>query len=217
MAFAKTALALAVAAVTVTACSGDIETRKLSQERMTDTEHWVAGVIVYQPALFVEISSKTTLVDRGKLKGSSGDNPPACVPVQSEKTVALPDLKNPYQIRYSPGLFDSNTFGVMLQTGTLTSVNGNLAGALNGSGVGGGAAAGSGGALAGLPPIPTPLGIPLSAPAPAGPSDGIMPIPVIRVQPAHRTPRVQRIQLRAALPACNDGPVILGYRRLVLP
>ncbi|HTP82967.1 MAG TPA: hypothetical protein VMQ11_08485 [Alphaproteobacteria bacterium] len=217
MAFAKTALALGVAAVTVAACSGDIETRKLSPERMTDTEHWVAGVIIYQPALFVEISSKTTLVDSGKLKGSSADNPPACVPVQSEKTVALPDLKNPYQIRYSPGLFDSNTFGVMLQTGTLTSVNGNLAGALNGSGIGGGATAGSGGALAGLPSIPTPLGIPLSAPAPTAPSDEVMPIPVIRVEPAQRTPRVQRIQLRPTLPACNDGAVILGYRRLTLP
>ncbi|MBV8534233.1 MAG: hypothetical protein JO128_01495 [Alphaproteobacteria bacterium] len=217
MGFTKTALTLSVAAITVAACAGDIETRKLSPEAMANTKDWVAGVIIYQPALFVEIQSKTTLVDGGKLKGSSADNPPACVPVQSEKTVALPDLKNPYQIRYSPGLFDSNTFGVTLQTGTLASVNGNLAGALNGAGGVGGSAGGAGGALAGLPPIPTPFGIPLSAPAPAAPSDEVMPIPVVRLQPAQRSPQVQRIQLRPVLPACNDGPVILGYRRLTLP
>jgi hypothetical protein len=213
MTFAKTALALGLAAVAVAGCSGNIETRKLSQERMTDTEHWVSGVIVYQPALFVEISSKTTLIEGGKLKGSSADNPPACVPVQAEKTVALPDLKNPYQIRYDPGLFDSNTFGVTLQTGTLASVNGNLAGALNGAAAAAGGV-GAGGALSSLPTIPTPLGIPLSAPA--APPDGFVPLPtVVQVQPV--PPRVQRIQLHASLPACNDSPVILGYRRLALP
>jgi len=213
MAFAKTALALGVAAVTVAACAGNIETRKLSEQDMTDTKHWVSGVIIYQPALFVEIQSKTTLVEGGKLKGSSADNPPACVPVQAEKTVALPDLKNPYQIRYSPGLFDSNTFGVTLQTGTLASVNGNLAGALNGAAAAAGGA-GAGGALSSLPTIPTPLGIPLSAPA--SPADGFIPLPTIQ-QVQQVVPRVQRIQLRASLPACNDGPVILGYRRLALP
>ena len=215
MAFTKAALALGLAGVCVAACSGDIETRKLSADEMTDTKHWVSGVIIYQPALFVEIQSKTTLVDGGKLKGSSADNPPACVPVQAERTVALPDLKNPYQIRYDAGLFDSNTFGVTLQTGTLASVNGNLAGALNGAAGAGAAGIGAGGALSALPTIPTPLGIPLSAPA--APTDGFVPIPVIQSQRVQHTPRVQRIQLRPALPACNDGPVILGYRRLILP
>ena len=211
MTFVKAALPLGLAAGLLAACAGNIETRKLSQERMTDTEHWVSGVIVYQPALFVEISSKTTLVAGGKLTGSSADNPPACVPVQAEKTVALPDLKNPYQIRYEPGLFDSNTFGVMLQTGILSSVNGNLAGALNGAPTPGSS---TGGALGALPPIPTPLGIPLSAPA--EPEDGFTPLPVVR-QVQHTAPAVQHILLRPALPACNDGPVILGYRRLAIP
>jgi hypothetical protein len=209
--FAKTALALGLAVVVVAGCSGKIETRKLSPDAMTNTEDWVAGVIIYQPALFVEISSKTTLVEGGKLQGSAASNPPACVPVQAEKTVALPDLKNPYQIRYEPGLFDANTFGVQLQTGVLASVNGNVSGSLaTGSGAAGGP--GSGGALAALPPIPTPLGIPLSSPAePPNGSFGPMTIANVPLR------SVQRIQLRPSLPACNDGPVILGYRRLVLP
>lgn len=213
MSVVKTAaLALGVAATALAGCSGKIETRRLSPEAMADTDHWVAGVIIYQPALFVEVSSKTTLVEGGKLKGSSADNPPACVPSQSEKTVALPDLKNPYQIRYSPGLFDSNTFGVTLQLGTLGSVNGNVSGALNGAPAVGGSGS-SGGGLSSVP-IPTPLGIPLSAPA-APPSDRLMTISAL--EHVQLRPNVKRAQLRSNLPACNDGPVILGYRRLSLP
>lgn len=161
---------------------------------MADTKHWISGVIVHQPALFVEVTAKTTLVQGDKLKGSSADNPPACVPVQSEKTVALPDLKNSYQIRYAPEIFDSNTFGVTLQTGVLSAVNGALSGAL--AGAAGGSGSGAGGALASLPPIPTPLGIPLSAPEPPPPGLDV--------------PSIKRIQLHSSLPACNDGPVVLG-------
>ena len=197
MAGVKTVVALGLVAVTVAGCAGEIEMRRVSDKEMADTKHWVSGVIVYQPALFVEISAKTTLIEGGKLKGSSADNPPACVPVQSEKTVALPDLKNPYQIRYDPGLFDSNTFGVTLQTGVLAAVNGNISGALNGAPPGSGS---SGGSLS-LPAIPTPLGIPLAAPE----------------EPNTSLPAIEQIQLRSTLPACNDGPVVLGYRRLPLP
>lgn len=197
MAGVKTVVALGLVAVTVAGCAGEIEMRRVSDKEMADTKHWVSGVIVYQPALFVEISAKTTLIEGGKLKGSSADNPPACVPVQSEKTVALPDLKNPYQIRYDPGLFDSNTFGVTLQTGVLAAVNGNISGALNGAPAGSGS---SGGSLS-LPAIPTPLGIPLAAPE----------------EPNTSLPAIEQIQLRSTLPACNDGPVVLGYRRLPLP
>ncbi len=203
MAFVKAMFALAAVAVAVAGCSGHIETRKLSDQRMNDTEHWVEGVVVYQPALFVEISAKTTLTESGKLKGSSADKPPACIPVQAEKTVALPDLKNPYQIRYEPGLFDSNTFGVTLQTGILSAVNGNSA-AINGAGAASAAAGGGGVGLSARPPIPTPFGIPLSAPE-------------IPTPPAFTLPVTERIQLRSNLPACNDGPVVLGYRRLPLP
>lgn len=213
MARVKTALVLAVAAATLAGCSGVIETRKLTPQAMNNTDDWIKGVIIYQPAMFVEISSKTTLTEGGKLKGSSADNPPACVPAQSEKTVALPDLKNPYQIRYSPGLFDSNTFGVTLQLGTVASVNGNLAGALNGAPGTSGSGAGIGGGLASVP-IPTPLGIPLSSPA-APPSDDFKTVRAIeRVQ---LRPNVKRVQLHPNLPACNDGTVILGYRRVSLP
>lgn len=197
MAGVKTVVALGLVAVTVAGCAGEIEMRRVSDKEMADTKHWVSGVIVYQPALFVEISAKTTLIEGGKLKGSSADNPPACVPVQSEKTVALPDLKNPYQIRYDPGLFDSNTFGVTLQTGVLAAVNGNISGALNGAPAGSGS---SGGSLS-LPAIPTPLGIPLAAPE----------------EPNTSLPAIEQIQLGSTLPACNDGPVVLGYRRLPLP
>lgn len=197
----RTGAVFGLVAIAVAGCAGDIEMRKVSDKEMADTKHWMPGVIVYEPALFVEISAKTTLIEGGKLKGSSADNPPACVPVQSEKTVALPDLKNPYQIRYDPGLFDSNTFGVTLQTGVLAGVNGNIGGALNGAPTG--SSSGAGGGLSSLP-IPTPLGIPLSAPgAPLAPGIG--------------TPAIEQIQLHSDLPACNDGPVVLGYRRLPLP
>lgn len=202
MAAVKTALVLGVLGLVLVGCAGEIETRKLSDKDMADTEHWISGIIIYQPALFVEISSKTTLIQNGRLKGSSADNPPACVPVQSEKTVALPDLKDPYQIRYAPGLFDSNTFGVTLQTGVLASVNGDPAGALKGAGAALGGA-GAGGALSSLPTIPTPLGIPLSSPE----------LP----PPGFAVPTIEHVQLNSGPPACNDGPVILGYRRMPLP
>jgi hypothetical protein len=215
MAFAKTALVLALTGAAVAGCSGVIETRKVTPEAMNNTDDWVKGVIIYQPALFAEISSKTTLVEGGKLKGSSADKPPACVPVQSEKTVALPDLKNPYQIRYSPGLFDSNTFGVQLQLGTLTSVNGNVSGAMNGAPAAGGSSSTSGGLSA--VPIPTPFGIPLSAPAAPPPQGTFGPVTLEHIQFGSHTASVRRVQLRPSLPACNDGPVILGYRRLVMP
>jgi hypothetical protein len=194
----KPLLALSAAALVVTACSGRIDMRKLSDQQMNDTEHKIHGVIVYQPALFAEISAKTTLIVDGKLRGNSGDNPPACIPVQAEKLVALPDLKNPYLITYDPGLFDSNTFGVSLHNGVLGGVNSNPAAP------GESAAASLGSSLSSLPPIPTPLGVPLSSTeAPFG--------------PGFSAPMVEQIQVRSNLPACNDGPVIVGYRRVVLP
>ena len=52
-----------------------------------------------------------------------------------------------------------------------------------------------------LPPIPTPLGIPLNA----GPG------------PWGAAPNLRNVASDGTLPACNDGPVVVGYRRLTLP
>jgi len=191
-------IALMVVAALLAGCSGDIEMQQLSAEQLHDTQHRIHGVIVYQPALFVEMSAKTTLVVDGKARGNSADNPPACTPVRAEKVVALADLNNPYRVTYKPGLFDSNTFGVTLRDGLLAAVNSNPA--APGGGVGSSVTS----SLAALPPVPTPLGVPLSAPdAPFG--------------PGFSTPMIEQIQARSTLPACNEGPVIIGYRRLPLP
>lgn len=191
----KIAVAFGFVTLLVTGCGGRVETRKLSDDAMNNTEKRITGVIIYQPAVFAEMSLKTTYAVNGKPAGSSKDNPPACTPVPSERAVALPDLKNPYIVTYSPGLFDSNTFGVTLQSGMLVGVNSNSTAPPNS------------GASASTPlgaiPIPTPLGIPLSAPAPTG---GNATLPIFN-----------RIADNANLPACNDGPMIVGYRRLGLP
>jgi len=191
-------VALLMVAALLAGCSGDIEMQKLSAEQLSDTKQRIHGVIVYQPALFVEMSAKTTLVIDGKARGSSADNPPACVPLRAEKVVALPDLNNPFRVTYKPGLFDSNTFGVTLRDGLLAAVNSNPA--APGGGIGSSVTS----SLAALPPVPTPLGVPLAAPdAPFG--------------PGFSAPMIEQIQARSNLPACNDGPVVVGYRRLQLP
>lgn len=190
-------LVLAVVALAAAGCTGHVETQKLSDAAMTNTEKRLPGIVYYQPALFAEKSLKTTLIVNGKPAGSSADSPPACMPVAFEKVVTLPDLKNPYLIAYEAALFETNKFGVSLNNGMLAAVNADPAPINNGS-----PANGSTGLLpGGLPPIPTPLGIPLSAPAAPG-FDGSA---------------IRRVDAKPDLPACTDGPVIVGYRRLSLP
>src|SRR5581483_4287083 len=101
----------------------------------------------------------------------------------------------PYRVSYDPGLFETNKFGLALKDGMLASVNGEAPVPADSS-----SSKNSGGILAA--PIPTPLGIPLSTePSPSwnGP-------PGLRPAAAEDT-----------IPACNDGPVVIGYRRLPLP
>jgi hypothetical protein len=186
-------IASAIGAVmALSACSGQVHTQRLTDEALADTEHRIKGVITYQPALFAEMSLKTMLVVNGKPNGSATDNPPACSPVPFEKTVILPDFKNPYRVSYDAGIFETNQFGLTLNNGMLAAVNGNSQPPPSSSS--------SGPSLLNTP-IPTPLGIPLSA----GPG------------PWGAAPNLRNVASDNTLPACTDGPVVVGYRRLVLP
>jgi hypothetical protein len=181
------------AAVTLSACSGQVHTQRLTDEALADTEHRIKGVVVYQPALFAEMSLRTMLVVNGKPAGSASDNPPACSPVPFEKTVMLPDIKNPYRVSYDSGLFETNQFGLSINNGMLTAVNGNSQQPPPSS-------SSSSPSLFSAP-IPTPLGIPLNA----GPG------------PWGAAPNLRNVASDSTLPVCTDGPVVVGYRRLVLP
>jgi hypothetical protein len=166
-----------------------MSTQRLSDEAMSSTTDEIKGVVFYQPALFAEVTLKTTYVRDGKYVGRSTDNPPACVEVMAEKTVTLPDLKKPYSVRYHAGLFETSTFGVTLKDGMLAGVN----------------AAPMASPTPQLPTPPlggalTPLGIPAAAPTVPAPSWGF-----------------QHAQLQNERPACNDGLVVVGYRRLEIP
>lgn len=173
------------------ACSGQVHTQRLTDEALSDTKHRIAGVVVYQPGLFAEMSLRTMLIVNGKPNGSASDNPPACSPVPFEKTVMMPDLKNPYRVSYDAGIFETNQFGLTINNGMLAAVNGTPPPPPPSS---------SSGASV-LSHIPTPLGIPLNAePGPWG-----------------AAPNLRNVASDSTLPACNDGPVIVGYRRLVLP
>jgi len=183
--------AVAGAALALAACSGQVHTQRLTDEALADTEHRIKGVITYQPALFAEMSLKTTLVTNGKPAGSATDNPPACSPVPFEKAVILPDFKNPYRVSYDPGIFETNKFGLTLNNGMLGAINGDAQPPPSSSS--------SPSLLPGG--IPTPLGIPLSA----GPG------------PWGAAPNLRNVASDSSLPACTDGPVVVGYRRLVLP
>jgi hypothetical protein len=179
-------------ALVLSACSGQVHTQRLTDDALTDTEHQIKGVVIYQPAMFAEMSLKTMLVTNGKAVGSASDNPPACSPVPFEKTVTLPDLKTPYRISYDPGLFESNKFSISVNNGILASINGDTHPTASTS---------SSSPSLFSAPIPTPLGIPLNA----GPG------------PWGAAPNLRNVASDNTLPACNDGPVVVGYRRLILP
>jgi hypothetical protein len=187
-------LALSLAVFSA-ACSGSVATQRLTQERINNNTESMDGVVFYQPALFAETMIKTAYVQDGKLFGRSTDSPAVCIEVPSERVVMMPDLERPYQIRYRPGLFDSNTLGVSLNQGMLAAVNSTPVPPSNNP------------LLGNLMPGGMPmggLGLPFGLPI-AG-SSGAMP------------PRVMEIQLQSpGLPPCNEGAIVVGYRRLVLP
>ena len=198
-------VALMVVAALLAGCSGEVRTLRLTDTAMNDTEHPIHGVVLYQPAFCIEQSVKTNLTKDGKPAGSSTDSPPACSPSPSERVVALPDLRNPYAISYHPGLFDKNTMGLVLQAGMLQAVNASPAPAAS---PGSSSSGGITGALAALPPIPTPFGIISSPPGSAEPSGPGAPFTTVQQT---------RPPSRSSLPACTDGSMIVGYRRLQLP
>mgnify|MGYP006273559993 CR=1 FL=1 len=119
--------------------------------------------------------------------GRSTDSPVARSEVASERALLMPDLAKPYSIQYNAGLFETNRFGVTLTNGMIAAVN--------------------------------------AAPSVERPS---LPIPGVQTLAGAVNPGfmmggggqdayIRPAQARADLPACSDGPVVIGYRRLQIP
>jgi len=183
-----------VATSVLAACSGSMATQRLSEDAMSNTQDEIKGVVFYHPALFAETSIKTIYVREGKYVGRSTDNPPACVEVVAERAVTLPDLKKPYSIRYHAGIFETSTFGVALKDGMLAGVNA------------------APHAVAATPQLSFPTSPVTGTLAPLGIPAGSTTAPL--APPAFG---LHHVQLQNERPACNEGPVIVGYRRLEIP
>ncbi len=187
------AMALTVASSLVAACSGQIVTQRVADPAMGDPESKIPGVIVYQPAMLAETSVMTAYVKDGKLVGRATDSPPACRQVPFEKVVVLPDLARPYVISYVPGIFETNKFGVTLNNGMLAAVN--------------------------AQPTISPPSVPNVLPTGVSPLSAVAnPVGIfVMDRPIEGDERLFSIALGDDLPVCNDGPVVLGHRRLNLP
>ena len=117
-----TAAVALIAVIGTSACSGKIKTENLNANEYQKEGYKVDGVVIYPSALFKEISSKRTLVDgSGVMKGTADNGD--CTPVSYGKIVQMPDYSRPQRIYYEPGIFESNSFGVGIDHGQLTSVN----------------------------------------------------------------------------------------------
>lgn len=186
-------IGLGAGLLAIAGCSGKMSTQRLSDQAMSSTDDEIRGVVFFQPAVFAEVTLRTTYVRDGKYIGRSTDASPACVEVMAEKAVTMPDLKKPYAIRYDPGMFETNTFGVTLKDGMLAGVNAAPTATQSPS-------------LLPAPPLGgalMPLGLPAATPGPN--------------EPPRWGGGVQHVQLANERPACNDGPVLIGYRRIEIP
>jgi hypothetical protein len=185
--FTRGSAAVVLAAVLLAGCAGKMSTQRVGSNQIDNPEQTIGGVVFYQPALFAETTVRTTLISDGKLVGRSSDSPPACSEVTVERVLLMPDLAKPYRINYEPGLFETNRFGVTLTNGMLAAVN-------------------------------------------AQPSSEVPKLPIPGVQTLASTVNpgfalvgggqeafVVPAQGRTNPTACNDGPVVIGYRRLVIP
>lgn len=174
-------------AALVAGCAGKMSTQRVGANQIDNPEQVIAGVVFYQPALFSETTVRTALIDDGRLVGRSTDSPPACAEVTVERVLLMPDLARPYRINYEPGLFETNRFGVTLTNGMLAAVNAQP-----------------------------------SAEAPKLPVSGVQTLastvnPAFALVGSGQEAFVTPAQGRTNPAACNDGPVVIGYRRLVIP
>ena len=193
MSFARRLIAAILVPAMASGCSGRVVTQRLNETQMQNSEAKMSGVVVYQPALLAEVSVMTTYVSDGKLVGRATDSPPACMQVPSEKVVMLPDLARPYLIAYEPGPFETNKFGVTLNNGMVAAVN----------------------AQPTMAPPAVPNILPSGVSSVAGAAN---PIGFLVTEPRSQSSgRLYSAAMRDELPVCNDGPVVIGHRRLALP
>lgn len=184
----STAVAIiAIAALGLAACGGQIRTQRIAENQIDDPARRIDGVLFYQPALFAEITVRTALINDGKMAGRSTDSPAACSEVTTERALLMPDLAKPYAIQYNAGLFETNRFGVTLSNGMIAAVNA------------------------------TP-----SVERPSLPIPGVQTLagavnPAFLMVGGTQDAYIRPAQAQPSLPACNDGPVVIGYRRLQMP
>jgi len=179
---------LSVVVMSLGACAGKLSTQRVGANQLDNQEQAISGVVFYQPALVAEITVRTALINDGKLVGRSSDSPPACAEVTVERAMMIPDFAKPYAINYEPGIFETNRFGVTLNNGMLAAVNASPA-----------------------------------SEAPKLPIPGVQTLastvnPAFALVGTGQDAYVMPAQARSGnLTACNDGPVVIGYRRLVIP
>lgn len=179
---------LTAAVVSLGACAGKLSTQRVGANQIDNLERAISGVVFYQPALVAEITVRTALINDGKMMGRSSDSPPACAEVTVERAMMIPDFAKPYAINYEPGIFETNRFGVSLSNGMLAAVNA------------------------------APTNEPPKLPIPGVQSLASTVNPAFALVGTGQDAFVMPAQARSGgLAACNDGPVVIGYRRLVIP
>lgn len=106
----KRIIICALVAVWITGCSGQLTMTKIKpQDLLNDTT--LHGVVIYQPAWFVELSLYTKLVDEnGKVTGAP------CEPTDTKiyKIALHGDMNHPMLLNYEHGMLEAYTFGATL-------------------------------------------------------------------------------------------------------
>jgi hypothetical protein len=104
-------------------CSGHLYTvlnPELGDPTTTELKE-IEGILAYPVINVVEVYDTNVLVDE-KTKEIVA-RAPDCVPERRAKFATRADYSDPYQLKYEPGLFETNTFAATLNNGVLASVN----------------------------------------------------------------------------------------------
>jgi hypothetical protein len=104
-------------------CSGHLYTtlNPKTKGATSTTEVQLKGILVYPVLNVIELYETTVLIN--PITKVIEAKKPNCVPTRQAKFATRADYSNPYQLRYEPGVFETNTFGVTLTNGVLAAVN----------------------------------------------------------------------------------------------
>ena len=83
----------------------------------------IRGIVVYNSVNVIEIYQNRILVDESSGNQIGTADTGECNPVYISKFSTRTDYSNPSVIVYEPGPFETNKFGVTLESGVLKSVN----------------------------------------------------------------------------------------------